>query len=56
MNLDNMKTQAEENPLAAVAVVALVVTAATKLLNAISANRNSKAWSREVKRRVKSGK
>lgn len=56
MNFDTIKRQAEENPLGAVAVVALVVTAATKLMNAMSANRNSKSWAREVKRRVNSGK
>lgn len=56
MNFDKIKAQAEENPLAAMAVCALVFTTVTKFMNAVSGTRNSRTWAREVNRRVKSGR
>lgn len=49
--LDNLRRQAEENPVLAVGVGAGAVQAATKLLNVYIANKNSNAWKKEVKRR-----
>ena len=49
--LDNLKRQAEENPVVAVGVGAAAVQAVTKLLNVYIANKNSNAWKQEVKRR-----
>lgn len=48
---DNLKRQAEENPVAALAVSALVITAVTKLMQANTEARNSKSWAKEVDRR-----
>lgn len=50
--LNNLKRQAEENPVAAVGVGAVAVQAVTKLLNAYIANKNSNAWKTEVARRA----
>jgi hypothetical protein len=49
--VNNLKRQAEENPLAAIAAAGLVVTAMTKLLQANTARNNSKTWQQEVMRR-----
>lgn len=49
--LDNLKRQAEENPILALGVGAAVATAASKLLHAGAEHRNSKAWTKEVDRR-----
>ena len=50
--LDNLRRQAEENPLLALAVGGALITAVTKLLNASSSHKNSNAWAREVERRI----
>lgn len=50
---DKLKAQVEENPLGAATVGALAVTAVTSLMRANTARRNSKAWTKEVNRRVK---
>lgn len=52
----NLKHQVEENPLLAAGIGAGLLTGAAKLLNAVSASRNSKTWKREVKRREKNSK
>lgn len=44
--IDNLKKQAEENPILALAAAAAVLTAAGKFINSI-------AWKQEVARRVK---
>ncbi len=49
--LDNLKRQAEENPIVALGVGAGAVQAASKLLNVYIANKNSNAWKKEVARR-----
>ena len=49
--LQNLKRQAEENPMLALGVGAAVATVVTKLINASVDAKNSRAWSREVARR-----
>lgn len=49
--IDNLKRQAEENPVAALAVGAIVITAVAKLLRATTETRNSRTWEKEVDRR-----
>lgn len=49
--IDNLKKQAEENPLAALVICAGVVTAIAKLLQVNNEWSNSKTWSKEVDRR-----
>lgn len=49
--LERLKRQAEENPLAALAVAAAAMTAATRLMQANTERNNAKTWSREVDRR-----
>jgi hypothetical protein len=51
--LTNLKRQAEENPMIALAAGAAVVTAIAKFLSAGSEARNSRAWAKEVKRRTR---
>jgi hypothetical protein len=50
--LDNLKRQAEENPVVALGVGAALITAISKLVTASSNSRNSKVWAQEVERRV----
>lgn len=54
--IDNLKRQAEDNPMLAVGVGAAFVQATTKLLSASAQHRNSKAWKKEVDRRTKSSR
>lgn len=54
--LDNLKRQVEENPVFALATGAAVVQAMTKLVNTNTQRKNSKAWAKEVDRRVKTSK
>lgn len=49
--IDNLKRQAEENPLAALAIGIMTATAATKLIQAGTEHQNSKTWAKEVDRR-----
>lgn len=49
--LENLKHQAEENPVLAMGVAAGLLTAISKLLDANTNARNSKSWDRETKRR-----
>ena len=49
--IDNLKRQAEENPILALGVTAAVATAASKLLHTMTEARNSKTWAKEVDRR-----
>lgn len=48
---NNLKRQAQENPVAALAVGAVVVTATAKLLQASTERNNSRTWAKEVDRR-----
>ena len=50
--LTNLKRQAEENPMIALAAGAAVITAIAKFLGASSEARNSRSWRKEVKRRT----
>jgi hypothetical protein len=47
-----LKDAAIENPLLTVAIAAGAITATAKLIDAGTQRQNSKAWSREVDRRV----
>jgi hypothetical protein len=51
-----MKQGWDENPYAVIAVATGAVYAASKLISAVSASRNSRAWKKEVNRRVKTVK
>jgi hypothetical protein len=48
---DKIKKAWDENPLAVITVGALAVTAAAKLLDSVTASKNSRAWKKEVNRR-----
>lgn len=49
---NKLKTQAQENPIAAIVVATLVITATSKLMDANTSRKNSKAWNKEVDRRA----
>jgi Cys-tRNA synthase (O-phospho-L-seryl-tRNA:Cys-tRNA synthase) len=49
--LEQLKLQAETNPLGAAAVGAAVIIAITKLLSATTDRQKAKTWDREVERR-----
>lgn len=50
--LDNLKTQAEENPLVALGVATALITAISKLVDSGATAKNSNAWKKEVARRA----
>lgn len=50
--LNNLKRQAQENPMLALAAGAAVLTVVTKLLGAGVDARNSRVWAQEVSRRT----
>lgn len=50
--LQNLKRQAEENPIAALAVGAAVITTITKFIGVSVDAKNSRAWAHEVARRT----
>jgi len=50
---ENLKTQAEENPVLALGVAAGLITAISKLVDSAASSKNSKVWAREVDRRIK---
>lgn len=54
--VENLKRQIEENPVFALATGAAVVQAMTRLVQTNTARKNSKAWQKEVDRRVKKSK
>jgi hypothetical protein len=61
--LENLKYQAEENPVLALGVTAGLITAINKsmdsisrLMNSTANTKNSKAWAKEVERRVRQAK
>jgi hypothetical protein len=50
--LNNLKRQAEENPILALGIGAAAATAAAKLISSVASARNSRAWAKEVSRRA----
>lgn len=50
--IDNLKRQAEENPVVALGVAAVLITAISKLIDSSGNARNSRAWEKEVARRA----
>lgn len=54
--MDRLKKAWNENPLQVIAIGALAATAAAKLIEASTSARNSKAWNREVDRRIMMGR
>lgn len=51
--LENLKRQAEANPLAALGIGAGLITAIGKLLESSNERKNARSWDRETKRRAK---
>lgn len=51
-----LKEQIEDNPLVAAGIGAALLNGAAKLMNANTNRKNSKTWSREVKRRERNTK
>lgn len=49
--LDNLKSQAEENPMVAVGVATAATAVAVKLVETLVSTRNSQTWAKEVNRR-----
>ena len=49
--LENLKAQAEANPVLAMGVAAGLITAVSKLMDANTNARNAKSWGRETRRR-----
>ena len=54
--LENLKREAEENPVIALGVAAGVITAISQFVNASANKKNSASWRKEVDRRVKTSK
>jgi len=50
--IDNLKRQAEENPVLALGVAAGLITAISKLVDSGATAKNSNAWKKEVARRA----
>ena len=51
-----IKREFEENPLQVIAIASFAAVAASKLMNAGTAARNSSAWKKEVERRTLMGR
>jgi hypothetical protein len=51
--LENLKREAEENPVLALGIAAGLITAISQLMNASANKRNSASWQREVDRRTR---
>lgn len=54
--VENLKRQAEENPIFALATGAAVVQAMTKLVATSTQRKNAKSWHKEVDRRIQKSK
>lgn len=50
--IDNLKRQAQENPVVALAIGAAVITATAKLMEANNDRKKTQTWEREVERRI----
>jgi len=48
---NKLKAQAQENPMAAIVIATLVITATSKLIDANTRRSNARAWEKEVDRR-----
>ena len=53
LNLDNLKREAEANPLMALGVTAALITAIAKLMDASSAAKGRRAYAKSVDLRAK---
>ena len=53
INLDNLKREAEQNPLMALGVAAALITAVAKLMDAQSASKGRRAYAKQVELRAK---
>lgn len=51
--LENLQRQAEENPIGALVVAGGVIATIAKLADVHANMRNSRAWSKEVQRRIR---
>lgn len=49
---ENLRRQAEENPVLAMGVTAGLLTATSQLVNALANAKNSRSWQKEVARRA----
>lgn len=54
--LDNLKREAEANPIMALAVGAGVITAISKFIDAAGHAKGSRAYARDVNRRIRKSK
>lgn len=54
--IERLKKAWDDNPLACIAVGALAVTAAAKLLDASNERAKHRTWDREVDRRIRQGR
>lgn len=54
--INNLKRQAEDNPVVALGAGAVFIQAVSKLLSTNTQRKNAKTWAKEVNRRSKSGK
>lgn len=52
----SLKKQIEEQPLIAAGIGAALLSGGAKLLNAVTASKNSKTYRKEVDRRIKNSK
>ena len=50
--IDNLKHQAEENPMVALGIAAALITSVSKLINSGTTAANARAWKMEVARRA----
>lgn len=53
---ENLQAQAEENPVIALGVAAGLIGSISKLLDSVVNAKNSKAWAKEVDRRIRKTK
>ena len=49
--MQNLRAQAEENPMVAIGVATAAAAVAAKLIDSVVSTRNSQTWSKEVNRR-----
>lgn len=54
--LENLKRQAEANPIVALGVAAALITSISKLTDSRVNAQNARAWAKEVERRVNQSK
>lgn len=54
--LENLKTQAEKNPIVAMGVAAALITAISKFIDAQGHAKGSRAYAKDVERRIRKSK